>query len=421
MNVLTKDGWSTRADWRFRSAGRRGRVHHRHGGRQPAGHRVLRLGPLSQDTRPLHGGAGLPPAPALRGPGRAGAGVREPIRRPADRHGGGAAVLLAHFLATAFASRRRTATSGCSGSSTAARTRRTPSPAAIPWCAASAAWALQEIVGRLRPAGVPGPGAARRLPSGGSRPAVSQLGHRRLRPLSRLEPGAAFWSPRASPGSPARRTSISARPSGRGRISRPRPSATSATASRRWSPPGSGRKLPGGFGFLEALAGGLYTSAGLDSGVVQLAATGVTKPVPGHVAIAPRGSRLDQESAARAPSSTSGLGTGPRAFRSHAFTGDRTVFATAEYRVTVAEDFLGLVGLGIAGFVDHGGAWYAGTPRRLGWDAGLGLRLGASRATTPRRCGSTWRAASGTTRRRRGWVVTVGKGFVFSPVGKRAL
>jgi hemolysin activation/secretion protein len=116
-----------------------------------------------------------------------------------------------------------------------------------------------------------------------------------------------------------------------------------------------------------------------------------------------------------------GLGTGPRAFRSHAFTGDRSVFATAEYRVTVTEDFLGLVGLGVAGFVDHGGAWYAGSRRRLGWDAGVGLRLGASRASDTealrfdlaRRFANDAEAA--------GWVVTVGKGFAFSPLGRRGL
>jgi hypothetical protein len=181
-----------------------------------------------------------------------------------------------------------------------------------------------------------------------------------------------------------------------------------------------GAKIPGGFGYLEGLAGGMYSSAGLDSGVVELAATGVVKPTRGHVGVVHveagwienplPGSEFDL-----------GLGSGPRAFRSHAFTGDRTVFATAEYRVTVADDFLGLVGLGIAGFVDHGGAWYAGTPRRLGWDAGLGLRLGASRASDTealrfdlaRRFGNDAQAA--------GWVVTVGKGFAFSPVGKRAL
>jgi hypothetical protein len=181
-----------------------------------------------------------------------------------------------------------------------------------------------------------------------------------------------------------------------------------------------GARIPGGFGYLEGLAGGMYSSAGLDSGSVELAATGVIKPVRGHVGIVHvetgwienplPGSEFDL-----------GLGSGPRAFRSHAFTGDRSVFATAEYRVTVADDFLGLVGLGIAGFVDHGGAWYAGTPRRLGWDAGLGLRLGASRASDTEALRFDLARRFGNDAQSGGWVVTVGKGFVFSPVGRRAL
>jgi hypothetical protein len=182
----------------------------------------------------------------------------------------------------------------------------------------------------------------------------------------------------------------------------------------------AGARIPGGFGYLEGLAGGMYNSAGLDSGSVELAATGVLKPVDGHVGIVHieagwirnplPGSEFDL-----------GLGTGPRAFRSHAFTGDRSVFATAEYRVTVSDDFLGLVGLGIAGFVDHGGAWYAGSPRRLGWDAGLGLRLGASRASDAEALRFDLARRFGNDAQDGGWVVTVGKGFVFSPVGRRAL
>jgi hemolysin activation/secretion protein len=109
-----------------------------------------------------------------------------------------------------------------------------------------------------------------------------------------------------------------------------------------------------------------------------------------------------------------GLGTGPRAFGNHAFTGDRSIFATAEYRYTVVDNLGGMLGLGIAGFVDHGGAWYAGSRRRVGWDAGVGLRVGASRASdTPalrfdlaRRFANDAEPA--------GWVLTVGKGFAFS-------
>ncbi len=181
-----------------------------------------------------------------------------------------------------------------------------------------------------------------------------------------------------------------------------------------------GVKVPGGFGYLEGLAGGLYDAAGLDSGSVQLAATAVLQPGPDQVGILHieggwlkdpiPGGEFDL-----------GLGTGPRAFRSHAFTGNRSYFGTAEYRVTVVDDFLGMVGLGVAGFVDHGGAWYAGERRRTGWDAGVGLRLGASRSTDTDALRFDFARRFGNDAQRAGWVVTVGKGFVFSPLGRRPL
>jgi hypothetical protein len=182
----------------------------------------------------------------------------------------------------------------------------------------------------------------------------------------------------------------------------------------------AGARLPGGFGYLEGLANGLYDSAGLDSGSVQLAATAVLQPAPHHAAIVHvEGGWLRDP--VPGEEFDLGLGLGPRAFRSHAFTGDRSYFATAEYRLTVVDDFIGQVGLGIAGFVDHGGAWYAGERRRTGWDAGLGLRLGATRSTDTdalrfdlaRRFANDAQGAA--------WVVTVGKGFVFSPLGRRPL
>lgn len=181
-----------------------------------------------------------------------------------------------------------------------------------------------------------------------------------------------------------------------------------------------GARVPGGFGYLEGLANGVYDTGGLDSGSVQLAATVVVQPRPRQVGIVHLevgwldhplpGGEFDL-----------GLGLGPRAFRSHAFTGDRSYFGTAEYRVTVADDFLGMLGVGVAGFVDHGGAWYAGSPRRSGWDAGIGLRLGASRSTDTDALRFDLARRFGNDAQRAGWVLTVGKGFVFSPVGRRPL
>ena len=174
-----------------------------------------------------------------------------------------------------------------------------------------------------------------------------------------------------------------------------------------------GARLPSGFAYIDALADGLYTAAGVDSGAVQLAGTVVLQPGTRHVAVLHlEGGWL--KNPVPGEEFDLGLGSGPRAFGSHSFTGDRSVFATAEYRYTVVDDLWGMVGLGLAGFVDHGGAWYSGSPRRLGWDAGIGLRVGASRSTDipalrfdlARRFANDVESA--------GWVLTVGKGFAFS-------
>ena len=174
-----------------------------------------------------------------------------------------------------------------------------------------------------------------------------------------------------------------------------------------------GAQLPGGFAYVDGLANGVYTAAGLDSGAVQLAGTVVLQPAHRHVAVLHlEGGWL--KNPVPGEEFDLGLGSGPRAFGSHSFTGDRSFFATAEYRYTVVDDLGGLVGLGLAGFVDHGGAWYSGSRRRVGWDAGVGLRLGASRSSdTPalrfdlaRRFANDVEPA--------GWVLTVGKGFAFT-------
>jgi hypothetical protein len=174
-----------------------------------------------------------------------------------------------------------------------------------------------------------------------------------------------------------------------------------------------GARLPGGFAHLDALATGLYTSAGLDSGSVQLGGTVVLQPNPRHVAaLHLEGGWL--RNPVPGEEFDLGLGSGPRAFGSHAFTGDRSIFASAEYRYTVVENLAGLVGLGVAGFVDYGGAWYAGSPRRTGWDAGVGLRVGASRASDTPALRFDLARRFATDVEPAGWVLTVGKGFAFT-------
>ena len=174
-----------------------------------------------------------------------------------------------------------------------------------------------------------------------------------------------------------------------------------------------GRGSARGFTVLEGSIGGMVTSSGLDSASVQLGLTAAWIPTSRHLALFHASGGM-----LRSPLPGSefdlGLGAGPRAFRQHAFTGDRAFFVTAEYRYGAAVDFLKVMDVGIATFVDHGGAWYGGSPVRTGWDFGAGLRLGASRAPDleANRLDLVYRV--GNDRERSGWVFVVGKGFAFS-------
>ena len=116
----------------------------------------------------------------------------------------------------------------------------------------------------------------------------------------------------------------------------------------------------------------------------------------------------------RAASSTWDSDSGPRGFRNHAFTGDRGINTSAEYRYMAALDFLKVMDLGIATFVDWGGAWYNGsaTTNRMGH--GIGLRLGPSRATDIdlSRIDLVYRGKND--RDPAGWLIVIGRGLTFS-------
>jgi len=65
----------------------------------------------------------------------------------------------------------------------------------------------------------------------------------------------------------------------------------------------------------------------------------------------------------------------------HEFTGSQMLWVAFEDRALVADEAWGLVGIGLAPFLDYGGAWYPGRePARLGGDVGLSLRIGPTRA-----------------------------------------
>ena len=136
-----------------------------------------------------------------------------------------------------------------------------------------------------------------------------------------------------------------------------------------------------GFAWLRLNADGVLGAAGLDSGRADAAMTVATQGLPRQTLVV----HAEGGAARRvAPGSEYDLWLyldGPRAYPAHAFTGTRRYWAVAEDRFLVANDFLGLVGIGLAPFVEWGGAWYADERPRAAGDAGLALRLGATRST----------------------------------------
>jgi hypothetical protein len=172
----------------------------------------------------------------------------------------------------------------------------------------------------------------------------------------------------------------------------------------------AGLRVPAGFAQLAASASGLRTSAGTDSSTLDASLLTVVQPNELHLIVA----RVAAGALDNPPFGTEydlGLGYAVRAFPSHAFTGDRYYLVNGEYRWLVLPRFLGLFGLGVAGFVDHGGAWFDGAERRTGTDAGFGFRIGSIRSagSIVGRLDFAYRFEND--REPAGWVVSLGRGF----------
>lgn len=105
--------------------------------------------------------------------------------------------------------------------------------------------------------------------------------------------------------------------------------------------------------------------------------------------------------------------TGPRLFGAHSFTGTRAYAATIEDRIALADQVLGLLSVGLAPFLDIGGAWYAGDAQRSGGNAGLALRIGPTRAATGEvfELAGGWRWSSD--RSTEGWAISFGTAYRF--------
>ena len=168
-----------------------------------------------------------------------------------------------------------------------------------------------------------------------------------------------------------------------------------------------------GFAVLRGAAQGSFTSAGLDSGRVRGSLTVADQTLPrqtwifyveGGVTERPKpGDEFDLWLDAR----------GPRLFGAHAFTGTRMLWGTIENRILVDDDWAGRVGIGIAPFLDWGGAWYEDEGSRFAGNAGLALRLGPTRSVRAEAGEFAVGYRFGKRFEDRRWAVSVRKGFVF--------
>ena len=135
-----------------------------------------------------------------------------------------------------------------------------------------------------------------------------------------------------------------------------------------------------GFAVLRAGANGVLTAGLPDSGRVAGGLTVASQNLPNQTLVFHvEGAEL------RRPKPGGELDlwvtqNGPRVFGIHEFTGTRMVWLALEDRVLVADDLWGLMGVGVAPFLDYGGAWYPDEPARLGGAVGMSLRIGPTRA-----------------------------------------
>ena len=102
-----------------------------------------------------------------------------------------------------------------------------------------------------------------------------------------------------------------------------------------------------------------------------------------------------------------------RSWEPHSFVGSRMVWGTFEQRWFAWDKLFNLIGIGFAGFVDYGGAWYPEQGARFGGDVGVGLRMGGALSAIARtsRIDVGYRFGDGVTGSR--WAVSFGAGFVF--------
>lgn len=168
-----------------------------------------------------------------------------------------------------------------------------------------------------------------------------------------------------------------------------------------------------GFAAARVSGTGVFTGAGLDSGRVRASLTLADQNLPRQTWI------LHVEGAAAERPRPGGEfdlweeRAGPRLFAAHALSGTRMFWGTLEDRILVAPDVMGLMGIGLAPFIDVGGAWYTDEDPRWGGNVGLALRLGPTRAARSDVNEISFGYRFGEARMGGRWALSIRKGYAF--------
>ena len=161
--------------------------------------------------------------------------------------------------------------------------------------------------------------------------------------------------------------------------------------------------------------GGLFNSAGLDSGYVFGTGTAAVRETERNTTFLQASAGV-QESPRPGSEHDIGFQLLPRLWGPHAFVGTRTVRATLEHRSYLVDNFHNLFGLGVGAFVDYGGAWYPDQDSRLGGNIGVtvfgGSPLSSFAQVTNLNVGYRFGGGIGDSRRSR-WAFSAGGGLRF--------
>jgi surface antigen-like variable number repeat protein len=152
---------------------------------------------------------------------------------------------------------------------------------------------------------------------------------------------------------------------------------------------------------------------GLDSTRTQAQVTVVSQDIPRHTLIAHAEAGVLTHPKPGAEFDPWMVQRGPRLFGVHDFTGTRTTWFVLEDRILVADDILGLMAMGLAPFLDYGGAWYGDEPVRQGGDVGMSLRFGPTRAVRGEAAEMAFGYRFGVGVKGKRWAFTLRKGFSF--------